>query len=44
LPERAFLPAGETLAFQTRLASPPSDSRDVFVRFANRRDYATNIR
>jgi hypothetical protein len=40
LPERAVLPPGETQAFRTRLASPPGDSRQVYVRFLQRRDVA----
>ena len=35
---RTVLGEGETLAFRSRLASPPSDIRDVQVRFFNRRD------
>jgi hypothetical protein len=38
LPARTVLGEGETLAFRSRLASPPSDIRDVQVRFFNRRD------
>jgi predicted Zn finger-like uncharacterized protein len=38
LPERAVLPPGEMQAFRTRLASPPADSRHVYVRFFQRRD------
>jgi hypothetical protein len=38
LPERSVLPAGDELAFRTRLASPPTDAHDVQVRFFNRRD------
>lgn len=40
LPERAVLPAGESQPFRTRLASPPGDSRQVYVRFFQRRDVA----
>ncbi len=35
---RQTLPSGQTVAFRTRLASPPSEIRDVLVRFATRRD------
>ncbi|HEY6256429.1 MAG TPA: zinc-ribbon domain-containing protein [Xanthobacteraceae bacterium] len=38
LPSRSLLGPGETLAFQSRLASPPPETRDVQVRFFNRRD------
>jgi hypothetical protein len=38
VPTRSVLGQGETLAFRSRLASPPTDIRDVQVRFANRRD------
>jgi predicted Zn finger-like uncharacterized protein len=38
LPSRSVLAPGETLAFESRLASPPPDTRDVLVRFFNRRD------
>ena len=37
-PSRSVLGAGETLAFRSRLASPPADANDVLVRFFNRRD------
>lgn len=37
-PTRTVLGEGETLAFRSRLASPPADIRDVQVRFLNRRD------
>jgi predicted Zn finger-like uncharacterized protein len=37
-PERRTLPAGETLTFRTRLASPPPEAHDVVVRFFNRDD------
>jgi predicted Zn finger-like uncharacterized protein len=35
---RANLAPGETVAFRSRLASPPPDGRDVLVRFVNRHD------
>jgi predicted Zn finger-like uncharacterized protein len=38
LPSRPLLGSGDGLPFRTRLASPPSDGRDVIVRFFNRRD------
>ncbi|HEU5275627.1 MAG TPA: MJ0042-type zinc finger domain-containing protein [Xanthobacteraceae bacterium] len=44
LPERGSLAAGEAQPFQTRLASPPGEGRDVVVRFFNRRDLATGGR
>ena len=37
-PERRTLPAGESLTFHSRLASPPPESHDVVVRFFNRDD------
>jgi predicted Zn finger-like uncharacterized protein len=40
LPERSVLAPGTTLAFRSRLASPPADLREVLVRFFNRRDLA----
>jgi predicted Zn finger-like uncharacterized protein len=43
LPSRSLLAPGETLAFQSRLASPPPESRDVLVRFFNRRDRGIGI-
>ena len=41
VPPSAALPAGQTVAFHTRLASPPPDSHDVLVRFVNRYDSLT---
>lgn len=38
VPSRTTLPPGESVAFHSRLASPPPDSHDVLVRFVNRRD------
>jgi predicted Zn finger-like uncharacterized protein len=38
LPSRSVLGRGERLPFKSRLASPPSDGREVVVRFFNRRD------
>lgn len=37
-PSRSVLSPGESLAFRSRLASPPTDAQDVLVRFVNRRD------
>jgi predicted Zn finger-like uncharacterized protein len=37
-PERTLLPAGETLPFRSRLASPPAEASGVTVRFFNRHD------
>jgi predicted Zn finger-like uncharacterized protein len=44
LPERPVLAPGESEPFQTRLASPPADGRDVVVRFFHRRDAASLVR
>jgi hypothetical protein len=44
LPTRTRLAPGETLAFRTRLASPPEQGRSVKVRFFNRLDLATGLR
>jgi predicted Zn finger-like uncharacterized protein len=44
LPQRSTLGAEETLAFRTRLASPPSEGRDVLVRFFTRQDRASGVR
>jgi predicted Zn finger-like uncharacterized protein len=38
LPDHSLLAPGDTLAFQSRLASPPPEARDVGVRFFNRHD------
>jgi hypothetical protein len=43
-PSRTMLPPGETVAFRSRLASPPPDSHDVLVRFVNRYDILTGTR
>jgi predicted Zn finger-like uncharacterized protein len=43
LPARSLLAPGETLAFESRLASPPPETHDVLVRFFNRRDRAVGI-
>lgn len=43
-PTRSILGAGETLAFRSRLASPPADVKDVLVRFFNRRDIVAGVK
>jgi predicted Zn finger-like uncharacterized protein len=43
LPTRSVLAPGETLAFRSRLASPPPEGHDVSVRFFNRRDRVAGI-
>ena len=43
LPNRKVLPAGETMAFRSLLATPPREGRDVVVRFFNRRDLVADI-
>jgi hypothetical protein len=43
LPARSLLSPGETLAFASRLASPPPETHDVLVRFFNRRDLGIGI-
>ena len=43
LPTRSVLAPGETLAFRSRLASPPRERHDVVVRFFNRRDLVAGI-
>jgi predicted Zn finger-like uncharacterized protein len=43
LPGRSVLAPGETLAFRSRLASPPPEAHDVLVRFFNRRDRVAGI-
>jgi hypothetical protein len=43
LPNRALLASGETLAFQSRLASPPPETHDVLVRFFTRRDLNSGV-
>jgi predicted Zn finger-like uncharacterized protein len=42
-PPRATLPPGETVAFRSRLASPPQEAHDVLVRFITRRDIAAGV-
>jgi hypothetical protein len=44
VPPRATLPPGETVAFRSRLASPPPDGRDVLVRFVTRHDIIAGTR
>jgi predicted Zn finger-like uncharacterized protein len=41
---RATLPPGEAVSFRSRLASPPTDSRDVLVRFVTRHDIIARTR
>jgi predicted Zn finger-like uncharacterized protein len=43
LPQRSNLAAEENVAFRTRLASPPSEGRDVVVRFFTRHDLASGL-
>jgi predicted Zn finger-like uncharacterized protein len=43
LPTRSLLAPGDTLAFQSRLASPPPETSDVLVRFFNRHDLGVGI-
>jgi hypothetical protein len=44
VPPRPLLPAGQGVAFHTRLASPPPDAHDVVVRFLNRNDILAGAR
>jgi predicted Zn finger-like uncharacterized protein len=44
MPERAKLNPGEYFAFHTRLASPPSESNAVSVRFVQRSDFMASTR
>lgn len=41
---RAVLPGGESVAFRSRLASPPAEGTEVMVRFLNRIDLTANGR
>jgi predicted Zn finger-like uncharacterized protein len=43
LPSRVALTPGDTLAFRSRLASPPREGQQVLVRFFNRRDLAAGL-
>ncbi len=43
LPPKSVLAPGETTTFRSRLASPPRETREVLVRFFNRRDLAAGI-
>jgi predicted Zn finger-like uncharacterized protein len=43
-PMRTSLPPGETVAFRTRIASPPSEARDLVLRFVTRRDVIAALR
>lgn len=38
MPSRTIAPAGDRVAFRSRLASPPAETHDISVRFYNRRD------
>jgi predicted Zn finger-like uncharacterized protein len=44
LPARSMLAPGDSEPFQTRLASPPAEGREVVVRFFNRRDAIAGMR
>ena len=44
VPSRAALSPGEAVSFRTRLASPPTGTRDLVLRFANRRDVVAGTR
>jgi predicted Zn finger-like uncharacterized protein len=44
VPPRATLPPGEAVPFRSRLASPPTDGRDVLVRFVTRHDIIAGTR
>jgi predicted Zn finger-like uncharacterized protein len=44
VPPRTVLPSGDTLPFRSRLASPPTEGRDVLVRFFARRDLVAGLR
>jgi predicted Zn finger-like uncharacterized protein len=44
VPPRANLPPGDTVAFRSRLASPPPDGHDVLVRFVTRHDIISGNR
>jgi predicted Zn finger-like uncharacterized protein len=41
---RATLPPGDAVSFRSRLASPPTDGRDVLVRFVTRHDIIAGTR
>ena len=43
LPAKSVLPPGDTVAFRTRLASPPIDAREVIIRFFTRRDVVAGL-
>jgi hypothetical protein len=44
LASRSVLGPGEAIDFRSRLASPPAESRNLSVRFFNRRDMLAGIR
>jgi predicted Zn finger-like uncharacterized protein len=43
-PARSAIPAGTTLPFRSRLASPPPETHEILVRFYNRRDLVAGIK
>ena len=43
-PTQPVISPGETLPFRSRLASPPNDTREVVVRFFNRRDAVAGMK
>jgi len=43
-PDKGSLGPGETLAFRSRLASPPHEGEDILVRFLNRQDFMNGAR
>jgi predicted Zn finger-like uncharacterized protein len=43
-PDKGSLGPGETLAFRSRLASPPHEGKDILVRFLNRQDFMNGAR
>ncbi len=44
VPQRQRLVAGESMTFQTQLAAPPAEARDVVVRFLAARDAVAGLR
>jgi predicted Zn finger-like uncharacterized protein len=44
MPTQNVIPPGDTIAFRSRLASPPSEGRTVSVRFFNKRDAVAGLR
>lgn len=43
-PARRMLSPGESIAFRSRLASPPPEAHDIVLRFVNRRDLIAEAR